>query len=129
MPKQRVLLGDTGAMFFGLMIGVLTLYAGGMVATGFLVLGVPLIDLLLVTHSRITSGKHPFRGSQHGEHLHHRLLDKGWTREQVLTLTISLGFIFGITALFLSTLGKFILALVLFIVMVSLRKWSESSKK
>ena len=128
VPKQRVLLGDTGAMFFGLMIGVLTIYAGGKVATGFLVLGVPLIDLLLVTHGRITGGKHPFRGSQHGEHLHHRLLDKGWTREQVLTLTISLGLIFGITALFLSTLGKFILALVLFIVMVSLRKWSESKK-
>jgi len=38
VPKQRVLLGDTGAMFFGLMIGVLTIYAGGKVATGFLVL-------------------------------------------------------------------------------------------
>ncbi len=129
VPKQRVLLGDTGAMFFGLMIGVLTIYAGGKVATGFLVLGVPLIDLLLVTHGRIVSGRHPFHGSQHGEHLHHRLLDKGWSRPQVLTLTISLGLIFGITALFLSTLGKFILAIILFGVMVSLRKWSQPLEK
>jgi UDP-GlcNAc:undecaprenyl-phosphate GlcNAc-1-phosphate transferase len=116
-------------MFFGLMIGVLTIYAGGKVATGFLVLGVPLIDLLLVTHGRIVSGRHPFHGSQHGEHLHHRLLDKGWSRPQVLTLTISLGLIFGITALFLSTLGKFILAIILFGVMVSLRKWSQPLEK
>src|SRR3989338_1481978 len=63
IPPPKVLPGDTGAMFFGLMLGVLTIYAGGKVATAFLVLGVPLIDSFLVVLRRMIKGKSPFNGS------------------------------------------------------------------
>ena len=127
MPPPRVLMGDTGAMFFGLMLGVLTLYSGGKVATAFLVLGVPLIDSGLVILSRLTKNKSIFKGSLKGEHLHHRLQEKGWNDRQIILFTAVLGSLFGITALFLSTFEKFIAAVVLLLIMIGLRLYSRPS--
>lgn len=124
-PPGRVILGDTGAMFFGLMLGVLTIYAGGKVATGFLVLGVPLIDSLIVVTRRIRHGRNPFKGAAQGEHLHHRLLAKGWSERQVIALTASMGTAFGIAALFMDTLQKVLAALVLFGIMLCLSIYSR----
>ncbi|MDA0376679.1 MAG: MraY family glycosyltransferase [bacterium] len=124
-PPNKVLMGDTGAMFFGLMLGVLTLYAGGKVATAFLVLGVPLIDVFLVITRRLSKGANPMRGNATNEHLHHRLLAKGWSERTVIVLTAGLGTLFGISALFLSTGEKMIAAGVLFLVMIGLGKYSK----
>lgn len=123
-PPPKMLLGDTGAMFFGLMLGTLTIMSGGKVATAFLVLGVPLIDVFLVIVRRILKGASPFRGNVSDEHLHHRLLRKGWSERQINALTALLGTSFGITALFLSTEGKFLAALVLFLLMLGLSLYS-----
>jgi UDP-GlcNAc:undecaprenyl-phosphate GlcNAc-1-phosphate transferase len=112
-PPARVLMGDTGSMFFGLMLGVLTIYAGGKVATGFLVLGVPLIDSMIVVGRRLLKGASPFCGNAVDEHLHHRLLRQGWSERQIIALTAALGASFGIAALFMDTLQKFLAALVL----------------
>ncbi|MSR86942.1 undecaprenyl/decaprenyl-phosphate alpha-N-acetylglucosaminyl 1-phosphate transferase [Candidatus Peribacteria bacterium] len=125
----RVLMGDTGAMFFGLMIGVLTIYSGGKVATAFLVLGVPLIDVLFVVVRRLHRGQSPFRGNSTDQHLHHRLLKKGWSPRQVIVLTAGIGALFGITALFLSTGGKVIAGLLLLIVMLGLSWYSGKNGK
>lgn len=127
MPPPRVVLGDSGSMFFGLMLGTLTIYSGGKVATAFLVLGVPIIDLLFVIVKRISEGRSPFKGSMTGEHLHHRLLEKGWKPQQIILLTAGLGTIFGSIALFLDTTQKFMAAGILVIVMGIL--WLYSRKK
>lgn len=125
-PPNKVLMGDTGAMFYGLMLGVLTLYAGGKVATAFLVLGVPLIDVGLVVIRRIQKKSSPLRGNAIDEHLHHRLLGKGWNERQIIALTAGLGTLFGISALFLSSLEKLIAAGVLFAVMLLLSLYSKT---
>lgn len=129
LPPPRVVLGDSGSMFFGLMLGTLTIFAGGKVATAFLVLGVPLIDSFFVTVRRIRNGRSPFRGSQSGEHLHHRLLAKGWSPKQVIILTASIGLLFGATALFLSSFEKVIAAFILFIVMFTLSWYGAPVRK
>lgn len=123
-PGPLALIGDTGAMFFGLMLGALTIFTGGKVATGFLVLGVPLLDSVIVIVRRILKGKSVFRGDAQSEHLHHRLLRKGWSEWQIIALTAALGASFGITALFLSTLQKFLAALALFLIMLLLSIYS-----
>ncbi len=128
VPPPKVVLGDSGSMFFGLMLGALTIFAGGKVATAFLVLGVPLIDSFFVIARRIISGKSPLQGSQSGEHLHHRLLAKGWTPKQVIFLTASIGLLFGGTALFLSSFQKLIAAIGLFLVMLALSLYSAPKK-
>ena len=127
-PPPRVVLGDTGSMFFGLMLGILTIYAGGKVATAFLVLGVPILDLVFVVIKRVSEGRSPFRGSMQGEHLHHRLLAKGWQPRSVIFLTAGIGAAFGITALFLNTAGKFVAAIVLACLMLGLWLYSSPRK-
>ena len=124
-PPARVLMGDTGSMFFGLMLGVLTIYSGGKVATAFLVLGVPLIDSALVVIRRIVKGKSIFQGNTKDEHLHHRLLAMGWSARHIILLTATIGSAFGITALFLSTFEKFVAAILLFLVMLGLSFYSR----
>lgn len=128
-PPPRVVLGDSGAMFFGLMLGVLTIYAGGKVATAFLVLGVPLVDSVLVAMRRVTAGRSPFKGSRGGEHLHHRLLECGWSPTGVVTLTAGIGATFGITALFLSTTGKFIAGCLLVLILLGVSIATDTVRK
>ncbi len=123
-PPAKVVMGDTGSMFFGLMLGVLTIYSGGKVATGFLVLGVPLLDSMIVIVRRIAKGASPFRGNATDEHLHHRLLRIGWSERQVIALTAILGSSFGIAALFMSTVEKFLAGLALLGIMLLLSVYS-----
>ncbi len=123
-PPPRVLMGDTGAMFFGLMIGILTIYSGGKVATAFLVLGVPLIDLLFVVLRRLRRGLSPLKGNATDQHLHHRLLRRGWSPRHIILLTAGIGALFGITALFLGTWEKVGAGAVLLMVMVGLSWYS-----
>ena len=125
VPPPRVVLGDSGSMFFGLMLGVLTVYAGGKVATAFLVLGVPIIDLFFVIVKRLREARSPFTGSMNGEHLHHRLLAKGWSSRQIIALTAGLGTIFGVSALFLDTTQKFIAAGLITVIMAMLWRYSR----
>ncbi len=127
-PPPRVVMGDSGAMFFGLMLGILTIYAGGKVATAFLVLGVPLIDSMLVAIRRMLKGSSPLRGSNRGEHLHHRLLECGWSAPSVVLLTAAIGTIFGSCALFLSTGGKFGAAGILGLLMILLVRYTSRTK-
>jgi UDP-N-acetylmuramyl pentapeptide phosphotransferase/UDP-N-acetylglucosamine-1-phosphate transferase len=124
-PPNRVVMGDTGAMFFGLMLGTLSIYAGGKVATAFLVLGLPLLDALIVIARRILRGHSPFMRDL--DHLHHRLVRKGWSEREVLGLTLLIGVTFGTTALFLSTFQKFLAILLLAILMGGLTWYSARS--
>ena len=119
-------LGDTGSMFFGLMLGTLTVYSGGKVATAFLVLGIPLLDVGFVILRRVWHRRSPLRGSMTGEHLHHRLLAKGWSARQVIVLTAGIGLLFGSTALFLSSLQKFIAGVLLLLLMLALSIYSKT---
>lgn len=126
-PPARVVMGDTGSMFFGLMLGILTIMSGGKVATAFLVLGVPLIDAGIVVMRRMGKRASLFRGNARDEHLHHRLLAKGWTQRRIIALTALLGTSFGVTALFLSTKGKFAAAILLSAVMLVLSRYSNAA--
>lgn len=126
-PPAKAILGDTGAMFYGLMLGVLTIYAGGKVATAFLVLGVPLVDSIIVIVRRIAEGRSPFRGGR--DHLHHRLLERGWKPHAVILFSVILGGGFGITALFLSTTGKFIAGLLLVLIMAGMSAYASNGRR
>ncbi len=115
-PPAKMLMGDTGSMFFGLMLGLLGVYQGGKVATAFLALGIPLLDAASVIIGRLMRGVSPLKGGR--DHLHHRLLDAGYSERAIVIGTATLGTLFGATALFLDTKGKFIAALLLILLMV-----------
>ena len=121
----KILMGDSGAMFFGLLLASLAIFSGGKIATAFLVLGFPILDAVYVGLSRIIKGRAPWKGGEwekegRAVHLHHRLLKSGLSHRKVLLLIYALSAIFGVAALFLQTQGKFLAILLMFSVMVGM---------
>lgn len=112
----KILMGDTGSMFLGYMIAILSILAGGKLATAILVLGFPILDAFWVILRRIYDRKSPFKGDY--KHLHHRLLRMGLTEKRALTLNYVFCGLFGLVALLSpSTLHKGIAILSLILVM------------
>lgn len=98
-PAQ-IKLGDSGATFLGYALAILAIFSSAKVATFFLVLGIPLLDVVWVITRRVFfDKKSPMKGDK--KHLHHRLLNIGLTVPQVCFLMYGLAAVFGFTALFL----------------------------
>lgn len=125
----KIFMGDSGSHFLGLFVGGLAIIAGGKVATTALVLGVPILDLILVALRRLSAGKNPLT-SPGQDHLHHRLLDTGFSVPQASLILILIAAFFGTLALKSDSIGKFraagLLGLVVIIVWLLTRKKPES---
>ena len=118
-PKPKILMGDTGSTFLGFMLATLAIFAGGKVATAFLVLGIPILDMVWVVLRRTYEGKKFWHGDL--KHLHHRLMDIGLSKRQVLILYYAITAVFGISAVsFVSTQQKFFVLIALVILMLLL---------
>lgn len=121
----KFLMGDSGTMFFGLLLAVMAIFSGGKIATAFLILGFAILDALYVIVYRLYKRQAPWKGGEWDKyrkavHLHHRLLQSGFSERQVLGMIYAMSAIFGITALFIGTKGKFwaivVLAVVSFVI-------------
>jgi len=97
-PKPSLLIGDSGTMFFGFMLGVLTLLNGAKLATVTMVMLLPLLDGTVVILKRIIDGKLPWKGDK--THSHHRLMMLGFSERVLLLIYYSVTFLFGVIALF-----------------------------
>ena len=100
----KIFMGDSGSMFCGYLLAVLAVISGGKVATAFLVLGLPVLDVVWVALRRIFSGRSPFQADKF--HLHHRLIDAGLTQRQAVLMLYLISAIFGGVAIFSQTAGK-----------------------
>lgn len=100
----KIFMGDSGSMFLGYMLGVLSVISGGKLATAFLILGIPLLDVLWVILRRIFRGKSPFQADK--LHLHHRLLTAGLTQRQAVIILYLIASAFGIVAVISGTTEK-----------------------
>lgn len=126
--RPKFLIGDSGSMFIGFILAVLSVYSGGKIATAFLILGFPIIDFFIVIIRRLWNGKSPFKGKD-GLHLHDQLLSAGYSKKVITVLIYLLSLAFGIGALALQTTGKFILFGVAFILMISIQIYLGNPRK
>lgn len=133
----KVFLGDTGSLFIGFMIAVLSLF--GLKHATFIsllipvaILGVPITDTIAAIIRRV-SRKQAISTKDWG-HLHHRLLRLGFTHRQTVLVIYAIGIIFSLTALLFpisSFLGTVILTVgllsgvLLFIVSFNLLDWGH----
>lgn len=122
----KILMGDTGSMFLGFTIAMLSIFSSGKIATAFLVLGVPLFDAVRTILRRIVAGKSPFHGDM--EHFHHRLLRGGLTERQTVAVVAGISFLFGSSALLLSGYEKFWAILLLGFLMLAIL-WGVQQKE
>lgn len=118
-PQPKILMGDTGSMFLGFMLGALSILAGGKLATALLIMGFPVLDAFWVIFKRMLHGESPLRGDY--SHFHHRLLRVGLSEKGALFFNYTLCAVFaGIALLLQSTFEKFIAFLSVFLIMGSI---------
>lgn len=96
----KIFMGDTGSMFLGLSLAVLSVMGGAKLALAFMVLGVPILDVAVVMINRIRRGQSPLHYDK--THLHHRLMATGLSVKQICYVIYGLSFIYGLLALTLS---------------------------
>lgn len=105
-------LGDAGATFLGFMLAVLAVYASGKIATFFLVLGLPLLDVVWVIFRRVVmERKSPFSGDR--KHFHHRLLALGLRVPTVVLIFYGFSSLYGATALLVQGAQQKLLAILM----------------
>lgn len=97
-PNPKVLLGDSGSMFFGFLLASLSMVNGGKLATLGIVLLIPIFDGLFVIFYRLYKGKSPV--NKDTNHLHHKLLEKGVSRVGIVCIYMILTIIFATLAIF-----------------------------
>lgn len=118
-PRPKILMGDTGSTFLGFTLATLAIFSGGKVATAFLVLGIPILDMIWVVIRRIRSGKKFWHGDL--MHLHHRLLKIGFSERKVVFSYLALTAVFGLGAVLLvSSQQKFFMIIALGLLMILL---------
>ncbi len=94
---SRILMGDTGAMFLGFALAVIAIIGGAKIATALLALWVPIVDVAWVIIYRVLNRRSPLRADR--GHLHHRLLDMGWSQRQIVLLFAGLSAALGVASL------------------------------
>lgn len=92
-PPATIFMGG-GAEFLGFMLGVSAIIGGAKLATVLLVLGVPILDVVWLIVSRTLAGRSPTQGGR--DHLHMRLLAKGFTTRQIVLFYYGLSASFGL---------------------------------
>jgi UDP-GlcNAc:undecaprenyl-phosphate GlcNAc-1-phosphate transferase len=89
--KRRVFLGDTGSNLLGFCLAIVCIfYSQGYSPAGVIIspvtalwfVAIPVLDCISVMTSRMINGIMPFRPGR--DHLHHMLLDKGLSANQIL---------------------------------------------
>ena len=118
-PKPKILMGDSGSTLLGFLIAALAIFSGGKVATAFLVLGIPILDMIWVVVRRTLKGKKFWQGDL--LHLHHRLLGINLSERVVVLIYLFVTALFGIFAVtFVTTEQKLFILAALVILMLLL---------
>lgn len=104
MYPQRIMPSFGGATLAGYMLGILSILSTTKVGTLMVVLAIPLIDTVYTIVRRILLGKSPLWGDR--GHLHHKLLDYGFSKKQVAFFYWSTTALFGYLALNLNATSK-----------------------
>ena len=107
----KIFMGDTGSTFLGYILatlsiqGLFKMYAIISFAVPFLILGVPIFDICFAFLRRIAKGQNPMIADR--GHVHHRLIDMGFSQKQSVAITYMITAILGLAAVVLTTSGEF----------------------
>jgi len=120
---QRIMPGYGGKTLAGFYLALLGILSFAKLGTALLVLGIPMLDAVATLIRRIGSKKSPVLADR--GHLHHRLLDLGWSKPKIALFYWGVSAILGLVSLTVtSTLKVFAffamtVALTMFFVWVS----------
>ena len=110
LNPAKIFMGDTGSTFLGFILatvsiqGLFKLYAIISFAVPFLILGVPIFDICFAIIRRLAKGQNPMKADR--GHVHHRLIDMGFSQKQSVAITYMLTAILGLAAVVLTSSGE-----------------------
>jgi UDP-GlcNAc:undecaprenyl-phosphate GlcNAc-1-phosphate transferase len=94
-----IFMGDSGSMLIGWVIAVTTAWSSQKAATTVgvvlpvVALGLPLLDTSIAFSRRALGRRNPLRGDL--DHVHHRLLRRGWSHRRAVLTLYAVGFFFS----------------------------------
>lgn len=111
-----------GAISIGLLLSSLSIVSRAKVATAIMIIMIPFLDGLITILRRLLQKKNPLKGDR--GHLHHLLLERGWSSQKVAVFYWAATALFGITGLLsvdksstlvTLTLGGFVASFIIFL--------------
>ena len=109
LNPAKIFMGDTGSTFLGFILaavsiqGLFKFYAIISFAVPFLMLGLPIFDTCFAILRRVSHGQSPMQPDR--GHIHHRLIDMGFTQKQAVAVLYIISAILGLSAVVLTTIG------------------------
>lgn len=103
----KIFMGDTGALFLGFMLAAISIegamksVAAIAVIAPIIILGVPIFDTAFAILRRLLSGQSVATGDK--GHLHHRLLNRGFSQKKAVLILYAMSAIFGVFAILISS--------------------------
>lgn len=124
-----IFLGEGGSTFVGFVLGTLAVISGGKLATALLVIAIPMMDVVWIIVRRFRAGgvRQVFKGDR--KHLHHRLLDRGWSQRRIVLAYYLVATAFGLSTLFLQSKQKLIALGALAAAMVVVAIWMTRQER
>ncbi len=121
-----IFLGEGGSTWAGFMLATLAIISTAKISLTFLVMGLAILDTGWVIYRRVKKRNSPFKGDRN--HLHLRLIDRGFTQRRVSLFYYLLAFLFGTAGLVLRNIAWIWLFLLLLITLI-LIGWFVPRKK
>jgi len=118
----KIFMGDTGSTFLGFILATISIqgafksYAIISFAVPLLILGLPLFDASFAIIRRLATGQGIMTADR--KHLHHRLIDSGFSQKQTVFILYAISGVLGITAVVLAESGALRALLLLLCVLV-----------
>ena len=109
LNPAKIFMGDTGSTFLGFVLAVISvqglfkLYTIISFVVPFLMLGLPIFDTCFAFIRRIAHGQSPMHADR--SHVHHRLIDMGFSQKQAVAMLYVISAILGLSAVVLTTSG------------------------
>jgi UDP-GlcNAc:undecaprenyl-phosphate GlcNAc-1-phosphate transferase len=103
---SKILMGDSGSLFAGTILATLSLKTAQKASLGIalmipiIFLAIPVMDTVLSFFRRLLKGHNPFRGDD--DHIHHRLMKKGFSEKKSANILLILTGVFSILSILVS---------------------------
>ena len=118
LNPAKIFMGDTGSTFLGFVLacvsiqGLFKIYTLISFVVPFLLFGLPIFDTCFAFIRRIAHGQSPMHADR--SHVHHRLIDMGFSQKQAVAVLYVITAILGLSAVVLTTSGAVKAMLLLF---------------
>jgi UDP-GlcNAc:undecaprenyl-phosphate GlcNAc-1-phosphate transferase len=122
-PPAKIFMGDTGSQFVGFIISILAISEAQKGATTvallspIIVLGIPIIDTFLAIARRVIKGVSIFEADF--DHIHHRLIKKGFSRKKIAIYIYIFCLILWILSMIVIVGKNVLIALVLILMLIT----------